>query len=217
MNWKKAVLITVVGVFALVFFVVAAAGLLATAAIGAAAVAISESGVVQAFEEVSAGADRVQIDIDENSVTFTNPDSGESRTVTSGEYLGHGRIDLNVPEITVTDGDGQSRVIVPGLRSVDELVLPEITITDPDSGQSRVIRPNTRFDGEFRAPRVVWDNDGDWTYYGPEHGLRLVGGIFRGLFTLVALALILAGAYLLLRNRNQAQASVDVDKTQKSA
>ena len=116
MNWKKALLISVVGFFVLVFFAVAALGLLATAGLAAAAAVISDSGVVQAFEEVAVDAQRLQIDIDDNSVTFTNPDSGESRTVTSREISGRGRIDFN---------------------------LPEITITNPDNGQSRVIRPNT--------------------------------------------------------------------------
>jgi hypothetical protein len=214
MNWKKALLVVTVSIFALVFFFIAATGLLATAALGAAAVAISESGVVQAFEEVADGADRLQIDVNDNSVTFTNPDSGESRTVTSSETNGRGRIEFDMPQITITDSAGDSRVIVPGVRSVDELVMPEITITDPDSGQSRVIRPNTGFDGEFRVPRIVWDEHSNWTYDGPGYGLRIVGGIFRGLFSLVALALIAAGAYLLIRNRRQDQ--VDVDKTQKS-
>ena len=215
MNWKKALLVVTVSIFALVFFFVAATGLLATAALGAAAVAISDSGVVEAFEEVADGADRLQIDINDNSVTFSNPDSGESRTITSNEIAGSGRIEFDMPEITITDSAGESRVVVPSVRSVDELVMPEITITDPDSGQSRVIRPNTRFDGEFRAPRVVWDSDANWVHHGPDLGLRIVGGIFRGLVSLVALALIAAGAYLLIRNRRQAE--VDVDKTQKSA
>jgi hypothetical protein len=215
MNWKKALLVTVLGLFALVFFVVAAAGLLATAALGTAAVAISESGVVQAFEEVADGATRLQIQVDDNAVTITNPDSGESRTVVSEEPLLNGRLDFNLPEITVTDAEGDSRVFIPGLRGVDELVVPEITITDPDNGQSRVIRPSVDVRSEFRAPRVVWDNDHEWTYYGPELGLRLVGGILRGLFNLVALALIIVGVYLLIRNRRQSQ--VEVDKADKAS
>jgi hypothetical protein len=94
--------------------------------------------------------------------------------------------------------------------------LPEIIITDPDNGHSRVIRPAA----DNRVPRVVWDADHDWTYHGPELGLRIVGGIFRGLFSLTALVLIIAGLYLLLRNRHQAQAGsdpVDVDKLKNAA
>ena len=59
MNWKKALLVLVLAGFAFVFFVVAAVGFAATAAVTAAAVAISESGVVQAFEEVADGAERI--------------------------------------------------------------------------------------------------------------------------------------------------------------
>ncbi|HSG15668.1 MAG TPA: hypothetical protein VLE70_05025 [Anaerolineae bacterium] len=203
MNWKKALLVLVVAGFALVFFAVAAVGLAATAGVTAAAIAISESGVVQAFEEVAEGAERLQIDVDGNSVTFTNPDSGESRVVVTDEHLNRGRVDFNLPEITVTDGESGERVVFgPGPRGEIEVTVPQITITDPDSGQSRVIRPHT----DFRAPRVVWD--GDYTY-GPELGLRIVGGIFRGLFSLAALVLIATGAFLLLRNRRRAQDKLD--------
>ena len=224
MNWKKALLVFVLAGFALVFLAVAAVGLLATAGLTAAAVAISESGVVQAFEEVAEGAERLQIDVDDNSITFTNPDSGESRVVTTDEYIGRGRVRVDVPKVEVNVPD--VRVTVPEVPKVDvsvpdvrvtvpevpevDVSVPEITITDPDSGQSRVIRPNT----DFRVPRVVWDGD---YYYGPELGLRIVGGIFRGLFTLTALVLIAAGAYVLLRNRRQAQTKLDQVEPDKSS
>ena len=291
MNWKKFLLVLVLGTFALVFFTVAAVGCAATVAVSAAAAAIDESGVVQAFEEVAAGAERLQVDLDENSLTVTNLDSGESRVVMAESA---GRVDANMPEITITESgdgagqiiladpdggrgrlelnmpgiivsesdDGGSRVIIAGPDSADgrfelalpgitvsenqsgqsqviitdesdldgqfELTLPGITIsegqdgegqiilTDPDNGQSRVIIPADsrdnaeRFEDAPRAPRVVWDGD----HYGPELGLRLVGEIFSGLFTLTALVLIAAGAFLLLRNRRQAQTKAgDIDKT----
>jgi hypothetical protein len=166
MNWKKALLVLVLAGFALVFFVVAAVGLAATAAVTTAAVAISESGVVQAFEDVADGAERIQIDVDGNSVTFTNPDSGESRVVVAEEHLGRGRLHFNLPEITVTDAESGEKVVIgPGPRGQVDVTVPSVTITDPDSGQSRV--------------------------------------------------LIAAGAYILLRNRRQAQTKLDadVDKT----
>ncbi len=213
MNWKKALLVSVLAFTALIVFAVAAVGLLATAGLATAAVAISESGVVQAFEEVAVDAERLQIVVDENSVTFTNPDSGESRTVTASGTNGRGRIDLSFSESSATGAAGESRVIVPALPGVDEPSIPEITITDPDSGQSRVIRPNA----DIRVPRVVWDDTFDWTYHGPELGLRIVGGIFRGLFNLAALVLIAAGVYLLIRNRRQAQANIDNGKAEKTA
>ena len=209
MNWKKALLVLVIAGFALVFFAVAAVGLIATAAVATAAVAISESGVVQAFEEVADGTERLQIEADGNTITFTNPDSGESRVVVTDEHVGRGRVDFNLPEITITDAEGgESVVFGPGPRGDAEVSVPQITITDPDSGQSRVIRPHT----DFRAPRVVWDGD---HYYGPEQALGLIGDMFSAMFTLAALVLIAAGAFLLLRNRRQAQTKLDadVDKT----
>ena len=233
MNWMKALLIVVLAGFALVFLVVAAVGLAATAAVTTAAVAVSESGVVQAFEEVAEGAERLQIDVDDNSITFTDPDSGESRVVTVDEHIGRGRVEVNVPEVKVTVPEvpkvdvsvPEVKVTVPEVPKVDvsvpevkvtvpevpkvDVSTPEITITDPDSGQSRVIRPNT----DYRAPRVVWDGE---YYYGPELGLRIVGGIFRGLFSLTALVLIAAGAFLLLRNRRQAQSKADQVDVEKS-
>lgn len=213
MNLLKALVVVVLGISVVIFLAVAVIGVVATAAVTTAAVAISESGVVQAFEEVADGAERVQIEVDEGSISFTNPDSGESRVVITETGLRGSRLELNVPEIAVTDGLGERRVIVPGLRGRGEVSVPEITITDPDSGQSRVLIPDTvRHDVDVRVPRVVWDGDYEW-HYGPEAGLRVVGGIFRGLFNLAALVLIVAGVYLLIRNRRRDE----VDQVEKSA
>ena len=68
MNWKKALLVVLLGGFTLVFFVVAA-------------VAISESGVVEVFEEVAGGAEHLQVNVDGQSITFTDVDIGESRVI----------------------------------------------------------------------------------------------------------------------------------------
>jgi hypothetical protein len=214
MNWKKALLVVLLGGFALIFLVVAVVGFVATAAVTTAAVAVSESGIVEAIEEVADGADQLQIDVDGESITFTNLDSGESRVVFSDESSRSERVEFSLPEITITDVDGgQSRVIVPGLRTMGEVTVPEFTITDPDNGQSRVLIPDmSRYETRRHVTRVVWDGDYDWSY-GPEHGLRVVGAIFRGLFTLIALTLIAAGAFLLLRNRRQNQVA---DKSEKS-
>jgi hypothetical protein len=214
MNWKKALLVVLLGGFALVFLVVALVGFVATAAVTTAAVAISESGVVEAFEEVADGAEQLQVDVDGQSITFTNLDNGESRVIFTDERGRSERVEFSLPKITIIDAEnGESLVIVPGLQSAGEVIIPEITITDPDSGQSRVIIPDTtRFETERRVPRVVWDGDYDWSY-GPEHGLWVVGAMFRGLFTLIALTLIAAGAFLLLRNRRQVQVQDKVDKS----
>lgn len=207
--FKKVVLVVVVSIMALVFLAVAAAGVAATAGLATAAHVISESGVVQAFEEVAEGADTLQIEVDENSVTFTNPDSGESRTVTSNERFSSGRFQFYLPELTITDADGERVVVSHGSRIEGDVTLPEITITDPDNGQSRVIIPNAeRFDSSFRAPRIVWGGQ----EYGSLTGLRIVGEFLRGLFSLAFLVLVAAVAYVLLRNRRREQEKVDVIK-----
>ncbi len=207
--FKKVLLVVVVSIMALVLLAVAVAGVAATAGLATAAHVISESGVVQAFEEVADGADRLQIEVNENSITFTNPDSGESRTVTANERFSSGRVQFDLPEVTVTDADGERVVVSPGTRFQGEVTMPEITITDPDNGQSRVIIPNVeRFDNTFRAPRVFWDGRD----YGPLTGLRLVGEFLSGLFTLALLALVGVVAYVLLRNRRREQETVDVVK-----
>jgi hypothetical protein len=81
MNWKKALLVVLLGGFTLVFFVVATVGFLATTAVTTAAVAISESGVVEVFEEVAGGAEHLQVNVDGQSITFTDVDIGESRVI----------------------------------------------------------------------------------------------------------------------------------------
>ncbi len=207
--FKKVVLVVVVSFMALVFLALAVAGVAATAGLATAAAVISDSGVVQAFEEVADGADHLQIEVDENSVTFTNPDSGESRTVTSGERLSSGRVQFNLPEVTVTDSDGERVVVSPGSRVEGQVTLPEITITGADNEQSRVIIPSAeQFDGTFRAPRIVWDGRD----YGSLSGLRIVGRFLSGLFTLGLLVVVGLVAYVLLRNRRQEQEKVDVVK-----
>jgi hypothetical protein len=188
---------------ALFVLALAVAGVAATAGLAAAGVAISESSLVQAFEDVADGAGRMQIDLEGNAITFTNLDSGESRTVTSNERFYGRRLQFDLPDVTVRGDDGEAVIVSRGLQG--EVMFPEITITDPDNGQSRVIRPNTQFNDEFRAPRVVWDG----REVGPLSGLRMVGEFISGLFTLTLLALVAVVAYILLRNRSRQQAKVE--------
>jgi hypothetical protein len=157
MNWKKVILIVAVSVFALAFFTVAAVGFAATAALGTAAVAISESGVVEAFEEVAAGAGRLQVNVAENSLTVTNLDSGESVGV-AGEGGGH--VALGVPEITVTEsGDGAGQIVIAdpdGGRGELQLNLPGITIDETADGSRVILSDPERGSGriEFDLPGV---------------------------------------------------------------
>jgi hypothetical protein len=174
MNWKKALLVIVVLGFAFVLLVAATIGLAVTSAV----VAVVDSGVVQpvveAIDEVTEGASRLQIELDEETITFTNPDNG------------------------------RSRVIVPGARVRDgyfELDGPEITIVDPENGETRVIVPDLP-----RVPRVIVNGE-DHHLYWTANPLAPIGFFFRGVFTLTAVALIVVGAYLLLRARRQDQSA----------
>ena len=170
MNWKKALLVILVLGFAFVLLVAATIGLAVTSAV----VAVVDSGVVQpvveAIDDVADGASRLQVELDEESITFTNPDNG------------------------------RSRVIVPGVRVREdyfELNGPEITIVDPENGKTRVIVPNLP-----RVPRVIVNGE-DHHFYWTANPLAPIGFFFRGVATLMAAALIVLGAYLLLRSRRQ--------------
>ena len=173
MNWKKALLVVVLLGFAFVFLVVATIGVAVTAV----AATVFESGIVEpiveAVDEVTAGADRLHIELDESSITFTNPDNGRSRVIVPGVRVQNERLELNGPEIT---------------------------IIDPENGETRVIVPEL-----FGIPRVVVDGN-DHQIYWSHNPLAPVGFFFRGVGTLFAVTLIAAGAYLLLKNRNAAQA-----------
>jgi hypothetical protein len=207
--FKKVVLVVVVSFMALVFLALAVAGVAAAAGLATAAAVISDSGVVQAFEEVADGADRLEISVDENSITFTNPDSGQSRTVTAEEPFGHGRVQFDLSGLTVTGSDGETVVVSPVGSINGEVRLPEITITNPDNGESRVIVPSAeRFDNNFRVPRITWDGRD----YGALTGLRILGQFVRGLFTLALLLVVAVIAYALLRNRSRHEEKVDAIK-----
>ena len=125
MNWKKALLVVVLLGVALMLFVVATVGIAVTAA----AVAVAESGVVEpvidAVSEVTDNAERLRVDIDENTVTLTDPDSGRSRVIVSGQRFRGDWAEVHVPEITITDpNSGETRVIVPDLpRRVPRVVF----------------------------------------------------------------------------------------------
>lgn len=222
MNWKRILLVVVVGFFALVFLAVAAAGCAATAALGTAAAVISDSGVVQAFEEVADGAERLQIEASENALTFTDLDTGESRTIKSGDRLGNGRVEFSLPELTITAEEGNpGSVQVLGQRGQVELQATgqegRITVTGPEGEHARIVIPDGGRRGEMlevTVPRVEFDDSHYWRYdldrqFEGLYGLRIVGEIFRGIFTLVALVLIAAGAYVLLRNRRRNQETLD--------
>lgn len=175
MNWKRALLVVVLLGFAFVLLVTATIGVAVTSVVAA----VADSGVVEpvfdAVSEVVDDAERLQINVDDTGVTITNLDNGRSRIIeTEPRFRGD--------------------------RS--EIILPRVTITDPDSGDSRVIVP----DMPERFPSFVFENDEHVVYwpntdFGPNQVFAPLGFFFRGLTTLMALALVATGAWLLLRNR----------------
>ena len=212
MNWIRALLVVVVVFLTLAFLTVAAVGCAATAALGTAAAVISESGVVEAFEEVADGAERLQIEAGENYLTFTDLDSGESRTIRSGDRVGTGRVEFSLPELTITaEEGGREAVKVLGQQGQVEVQVPQITVTGPDGEQARIVVPEVgRPNVDVRVPRVDLDEDLYWTYdadhwYGPERGLQLVGDFIEGMLTLAALVVLAAIVYVVLRNRRREQ------------
>lgn len=171
MNWKRALLAVVLLGFAFLLLVSATIGLAVTAV----AATVVDSGLVEpvfdAVSEVAEGADRLRIEIDESEVVFTNLDNG------------------------------QSRIIETELRSLDdrlEVAIPEVTITDPESGRIQILTPNL----PERLPRIIFEADEHMVYLPNAYvGPAPFSFFFRGLTTLMALALVATGAWLLLRNR----------------
>lgn len=124
MKWMKALLVVVLLGFAFLLLVTATIGVAVTTAVAA----VVESGVVEpivdAVDEVSAGADRLRIELDEESITFTNPDNGRSRVIVPGVRVQNERLELNGPEFTIIDPEsGDSRVIVPDLPRVPRIIV----------------------------------------------------------------------------------------------
>ena len=124
MNWKKALLVVVLLGFAFVLLVTATIGVVITTAIAA----VADSGIVEpivdAVDEVTTGADRLYIELDESSITFTNPDNGRSRVIVPGARVHNERLELNGPEITIIDPEsGDTRVIVPDLPRLPRVIV----------------------------------------------------------------------------------------------
>jgi hypothetical protein len=124
MNWKKALLVVVILGIAFVMLVAATIGVAVTAV----AATVVDSGIVEpiieAVDEVTAGADRLHIELDESSITFTNPDNGRSRVIIPGVRVQGERLELNGPKITIIDPEnGETRVIVPDLPRVPRIVV----------------------------------------------------------------------------------------------
>lgn len=126
MKLMKVLLVVALLGFAFVLLVTATIGVAVTSAVAA----VVESGVVEpvidAVDEVTAGADRLHIELDESSITFTNPDNGRSRVIVPGARVHNERLELNGPEITIIDPEsGDTRVIVPDLPRVPRFIVDD--------------------------------------------------------------------------------------------
>jgi hypothetical protein len=124
MSWKKALLVVLVLGFGFVLLVAATIGIAATAAV----VSVVDSGVIEpvvdAVEEVTAGSNRLHIELDDESITLTNPDTGRSRVIVPGERIGDGVARWDGPEFTIVDPEsGEVRVIVPDFPRVPRVVV----------------------------------------------------------------------------------------------
>lgn len=142
---------------------------------------------------VAVGTAVENLDVSAVEVTDSN---GHTETYTVGELLSETSrvevtgdngeqvtIDLNLPEITVQDNGGEvSRVVIGG----------ESGLVFSDGSHVRINGRNyDNFDGGFIG--------------------RLIGGIFKGLFTLAFWTLIIVGIVLVVRNRKPAESQKTPD------
>ncbi len=123
-SWMKVLLVVVLLGFAFVMLVAATIGVAVTAV----AATVVDSGLVEpiinAVDEVTAGADRLHIELDESSITFTNPDNGRSRVIVPGVRVQDDRLELNGPEITIVDPEnGETRVFIPDLPRFPRVIV----------------------------------------------------------------------------------------------
>jgi hypothetical protein len=167
------------GIAALIMIVVLAVGLVATVSLAAVGVAVGT-----AVENLDVSTVEV-IDSDGNTETYTVGEllSETSRVEVTGDNGEQVTIDLNLPEITVQENDGEvSRVIIGD----------DSGVVFSDGSQVRINGRNfNTFDGGFIG--------------------RLIGGIFRGLFTLAFWTLVIVGIVLVVRNRKPADSQKTPD------
>lgn len=123
MSWKKALLAVLVLGFGFVLLIAATIGIAATAAV----VSVVDSGIVEpivdAVNEVTAGSNRLNIEVDEESITLRNPDTGRSRVIIHGGRINGDVYEWDGPEFTIVNPEnGEARVIVPDFPRVPRVV-----------------------------------------------------------------------------------------------
>jgi hypothetical protein len=155
--------------------------LLVTAALGLAAVAgvvaVAESGVL----------DSISVTVDE--------------AVAGADQV---RVQVDVPEITVTDGGrGRAHITAQGENGRFEFNVdgPGVTVTDLESGEIRRVVPrlDSRID-RFEVDGFEFQTR-DHAIFWPHGILSPLFFLVRGFFVLVAIGMIAAGVIILRRNR----------------
>ena len=189
MNWKKLLLALVGLGLALVLIASIVLGLLAAAGVAtvaAVADAIDEAGGITVTD---AKGESFSLEVGESGgITFSDGD-GEAFSIDVSEAGG----------IRFSDRDGDTATI--------EMDVPKITVTEGESGSARVIVPD--FDGRF-LPRFegrdgrVTVHVPDNVHYRNEFFLAPISFFFRMVTVLAGVGLLALGGYILLKNRQQA-------------
>lgn len=162
--------------------VVLAVGMLVTVSLAAVGIAVGS-----AVETLDASTVEVT-DVSGNVESYTLGEllSETSRVEVTGDNGEQVTIDLNLPQITVQEnGDEVSRVVIGG-DEVSRIVI--------DGEQGFIFDDGHQF---------RFDNRNDVFFDGGFFG-RLIGGIFKGLFSLAFWTLVIVGIVLILRNRQPA-------------
>ena len=188
MNWKKVLL--VIAGLGLAFVLMVSIGLGLVAAAGVATVAAVADAIDEAggLTITDGDGETFSLDVGEGGgITFSDGE-GEALSIDVSEAGG----------ISFSERDGDSVLV--------EVDVPRITVTEGESGSTRVIVPG--FDG--RIGPLFEGPDGRVTVHVPDHisyrndfFLAPLGFFFRTVTVLAGLGLLTLGGYMLLRNRKQ--------------
>ena len=190
MFWK------VFGGIVIFFMVVAlAVGLLATVSVAAVGVAVGS-----AIDNLESSTVQV-IDSNGRSETYSVNDlfSGTGRLEVTGENGELVTIDMNLPQITVQEGGKDTATVIINGDEAGSVVIDGEKGIEIGADGSHI-----RIDGVDIGRDIDSFNNFDGGFLG-----RFIAGIFRGMFNLVLLSMILVGIWLLVRN----QRSKTVEKT----
>jgi hypothetical protein len=194
MFWK------VFGGIVIFFMVVALAiGLLATVSVAAVGVAVGS-----AIDNLESSMVQV-IDSSGRTETYSVNDllSGTERLEVYGDNGELVTIDMNLPQITVQEGGKDAAtVIINGAEAGSVVIDGEKGIEIGADGS------HIRIDGADIGRDVDSFNNFDGGHLG-----RFIAGLFRAMFNLVLLSMILVGIWLLVRNQRSKTAEKTPDAT----